>query len=599
MTKILLVEDDHLNREMFSRRLERKGFQVVVAADGREALNKARAEMPDLILMDLTLPLVDGWEVTRQIKASPEMRSIPVIALTAHAMVGDREKALQAGCDEYETKPADLTRLLHKVQVLLEKTGGNSATPTPARYEAVSPGVQPEILIVDDNVPNREMLGRRLERENYRVTCVGSGVEAIDLIGQRNFDLVLLDLMMPEMNGLEVLSIIRSSHAILDLPVVIVTAKDQGEDMVAALKAGANDYIARPFNFAPLLARLETQLHLSRLRMADGGLRITGGVQAAGPGASHRTVDPSSIRNPQSAIRNRETLADYEILGELGRGGMGVVYKARHLRMDRIVALKVIDREHLNCPSAIKCFYQEIRAAAQLAHRNIVMAFDAGQFGDTHFFAMEFVPGMDLGQLVWRHGPLPVKFASDCIIQAAEGLQHAHERGLVHRDVKPSNLRVAWDHPPSPEGGNLADEPGHPAKVTIKILDMGLALLYETEESAEGGGLTRVVGTADYMAPEQWMNAHQVDIRADLYSLGGTFYFLLTGQVPFPGAEPMEKMLKHHLDEPTPVEQIRPEVPAAIAEVVRRLMAKQPEQRYQKPIEVAEALRRILPQFGR
>jgi serine/threonine protein kinase len=287
-------------------------------------------------------------------------------------------------------------------------------------------------------------------------------------------------------------------------------------------------------------------------------------------------------------------VAGYEILGELGRGGMGVVYKARHAHMGRIVALKVINKEHLSSQATIQRFYREIKAAAQVSHPNIVMAFDAGQLGDTHYFAMEYVEGCDLSRLVREQGPPPIPHACAFVSQVARGLQHAYERGLVHRDIKPSNLFVTWNHPPGPplpRGLPPLD------RATVKILDLGLALLYEPTESSEAAcGLTRdgrVVGTADYMAPEQWMNPHKVDIRADLYALGGTFYFLLTGQPPFPGAEPMEKMLKHHLDEPTPAERLRPGIPPVVLSALRRLMAKNPDHRFQQPGQVAEALKVI------
>jgi serine/threonine protein kinase len=260
---------------------------------------------------------------------------------------------------------------------------------------------------------------------------------------------------------------------------------------------------------------------------------------------------------------------------------MGVVYKARHVHMNRVVALKVIDRAYLTHPTAVRRFYQEVQAAAQLHHPNIVMAFDAGQAGQTHFLAMEYVDGTDLARLLKQSGPLPLDQAREFIRQTALGLQHAHEKGMVHRDIKPSNLLAA---------GLRSGKP------VIKILDMGLALARQTSEdapTAADGGLTAEghwVGTADYIAPEQSVDPHHVDIRADLYSLGCTFYHLLTGKVPFSDPAPMEKILKHNLVDPTPVEQLRPEVSPEVAAVVRRLMAKSPFDRYATPAAVAEAL---------
>jgi serine/threonine-protein kinase len=273
-------------------------------------------------------------------------------------------------------------------------------------------------------------------------------------------------------------------------------------------------------------------------------------------------------------------LGQYVLLERLGEGGMGTVYKARQQTLDRIVAIKVIRKERLSNPILAKRFVREVQAAAQLSHPNIVMAYDADQIGATSFLVMEYVEGTDLGRLVKQSGPLPVAQACDFIRQAALGLQHAHDKGMVHRDIKPSNLLVT--KPTSP--GNAFGQ--------VKILDMGLARLQETDENS-GTALTHegsVVGTPDFIAPEQAMDSHLVDIRADIYSLGCTFYYLLAGQVPFPGGTALEKLLKHRLEPPTPIEQLRPEVPPHVAAVLRRMLAKRPEERYQTPAAVAAAL---------
>ncbi|MCS6850683.1 MAG: protein kinase [Gemmataceae bacterium] len=287
-------------------------------------------------------------------------------------------------------------------------------------------------------------------------------------------------------------------------------------------------------------------------------------------------------------------LGAYVLLERLGEGGMGNVFKARHQRLDRIVALKLMRKEHVNNPLAVRRFRREIQAAAQLSHPNIVTAFDADEVNGIHFFVMEYVDGIDLGRLVKETGRLPVAMACDFIRQAALGLQHAYERGMVHRDIKPANLLVAGVKGPvsgTIKGPDLQDWAA--LQPTVKILDMGLARLVCANDSGESTQLTqdgRVVGTPDFMAPEQARNSHTIDIRADLYSLGCTFYYLLAGQVPFPGGTGMEKLFRHQTDEPTPIENLRPEIPPALGGILRRMMAKQPEQRYQTPAEVAEAL---------
>jgi serine/threonine protein kinase len=260
----------------------------------------------------------------------------------------------------------------------------------------------------------------------------------------------------------------------------------------------------------------------------------------------------------------------YRVVRLLGEGGMGSVYEAEQLVMQRRVALKVIHRAYTANPAAVERFRREVRVAARLAHPNIVTAYDAETAGDSHFLVMEYVEGVSLARLVRERGPLPVAEACAYVRQAALGLQHAHERGLVHRDVKPDNLIRCADG-------------------TVKVLDFGLAAL----TAERGAGLTEenvVMGTPDYMAPEQAEDSRSADIRADLYSLGCTLYYLLTGKAPYPAPTPLLKVLAHR-EQPVPsVREARPDVPRELAAVVGRLLAKRPEDRYQTPGEVAAAL---------
>jgi serine/threonine protein kinase len=273
-------------------------------------------------------------------------------------------------------------------------------------------------------------------------------------------------------------------------------------------------------------------------------------------------------------------LDSYVFLEKLGEGGMGAVFKARNWKLGQVVALKVIRKERLASETAVLRFEREIRAAAQLDHPNIVRALDAGRDGDRHFLVMEYIEGTDLARIVRERGPLPAGIACDLARQAALALQHAHERGLVHRDVKPANLLLAR-HPAQRDVG------------LVKVLDMGLARLVAPADGEAIDTLTQagsVMGSLDYIAPEQALNSHAVDTRADLYGLGCTLYYLLTGRVPFPVENPMEKLLAHRTCEPEPVEERRPDVPPAVVAVLHRLMAKRPEDRYQTPAEAAEAL---------
>jgi serine/threonine protein kinase/ActR/RegA family two-component response regulator len=450
------------------------------------------------------------------------------------------------------------------------------------------------LLVVDDNKDNQEVLAHRLRRIGYQVTTADSGREALALIEQRPFDLVLLDVMMPEMDGLEVLGAIRESRSMIDLPVILVTARVQSGDVTAALQMGANDYVTKPLNFPVALARINNQLAMRRAAgRSASAVTLDVGPPLDRPDTSQAGATVSfgpPARSPVPVGPGR--LGEYELLGELGRGGMGVVFKARHRRLNRLVAVKVIGRGVLENPTAIARFYKEAESAARLAHPNVVMAYDAGQQGDTHYFAMEYVDGRDLDSLVRKGGPLPVADACDYVRQAALGLQHAFEKGLVHRDIKPANLLVtrvprSLSHP----GSASPAEPMFDS--VIKILDFGLARVHSPNAALPAPGLTgegSVLGTADYMAPEQWVDASGVDIRADLYSLGCTFYFLLVGRPPFPGDRPMEKMLKHSIEQPAPPEQARADVPPSVGAVLARLMAKRADDRYQTPAELVAVL---------
>jgi serine/threonine-protein kinase len=334
------------------------------------------------------------------------------------------------------------------------------------------------------------------------------------------------------------------------------------------------------------------------------------------------------------------TLGPYVLLERIGEGGMGQVYKARQKLLNRVVALKVIRKECLNNPKVILRFQREIRAAGQLSHPHIVRAYDADQVRGTYYIALEYIDGVDLAKLVKDSGPLPVNQACEYIRQAALGLQHASERGLIHRDIKPANLLVtrgiASDRRrssgviPRPlqllakqSSGMLkrAEPALHYPWGVVKILDMGLARCTDASPNRASTHLTQigsVMGTPEFIAPEQARDSHNSDIRADLYSLGCTLYFLLTGQPPFPNGTMTEKLLQHQFNEPDPVDVIRREalqawasanakagvarkmlyVPAAVDRVVRRLLAKDPDDRYQTPAELATELQSILQKLA-
>jgi serine/threonine protein kinase/formylglycine-generating enzyme required for sulfatase activity len=308
---------------------------------------------------------------------------------------------------------------------------------------------------------------------------------------------------------------------------------------------------------------------LGRVRDAQAGQSLFGGTQlnktsAFTPPPAADTLPPGLADNP-----------DYEIKKELGRGGMGVVYLAHNTLMGRDEVLKVMSRQIIEKPGVLDRFLREIRAVAKLRHPNIVTAYSATRIGESIVFAMEYVEGLDLSKMVKAKGPLPVAHACNFVYQSALGLQHAHEEGLVHRDIKPGNLMLS----------RRAEKP------VVKVLDFGLAKA--TREEKVDGGLTSVgqaLGTPDFIAPEQILDAQSADVRADIYSLGGTLYYLLTGRPPFKATSLYDLYQAHISRDADALNLVRPEVPSELAALVAKMMAKDPERRFQTPAEVAQAL---------
>jgi eukaryotic-like serine/threonine-protein kinase len=285
----------------------------------------------------------------------------------------------------------------------------------------------------------------------------------------------------------------------------------------------------------------------------------------------------------------------YHVLDVLGQGGLSQVFKARHQEHHWLAALKVLRPEALESDEGKQRFLQEMEAMARLDHPNIVQFCDVDQAEDIFYFAMEFVEGTDLGKYVRLSGPLPVAEACEYIYQTALGLQHAHERNLVHRDIKPVNLYLTHVNMPQSSraraGRTAIKERNEPL---IKILDWGLAnlrtMMGRTQAQMMENMAKGIIGTADYLSPEQARSADTVDIRGDIYSLGCTFYYLLTRRAPFPGGSLMQKLVQHLQAQPDPIEDLRSDVPAAVAGILNRMLAKDPQERFQTPAAVALAL---------
>lgn len=266
---------------------------------------------------------------------------------------------------------------------------------------------------------------------------------------------------------------------------------------------------------------------------------------------------------------------DYVVIDKLGQGGMGTVLRARHRRMERQVAIKVLPVTVLESKDAVARFYQEVKVAAQLTHPNIVLSFDASEHHGFHYLVMEYVPGHDLAEVLCQIGPMPIPMVLDYIGQAANGLNYAHGKGVVHRDIKPSNL--------------LLNDEG-----VIKILDMGLARLGNTlnQEVTQLTTTGQVMGTVEYMSPEQAEDTRQADIRSDIYSLGCTLYRLLTGKSPFSRDTVVKTILAHRSD---PIPRITTGFPedSEINELFQLMVAKNPEDRFQNTLELMQAIEKI------
>jgi serine/threonine protein kinase len=259
----------------------------------------------------------------------------------------------------------------------------------------------------------------------------------------------------------------------------------------------------------------------------------------------------------------------YVLLDLLGRGGMGRVYLARDVRLNRLVALKILSQERMTNPRAIARFQREAKVGAQLQHENLVRIYDEGDSGGVRYLVMEYIEGKNIGQLIGELGAIPWPTAARLTRQIALGLEHARLKELIHRDVNPCNILVTKDG-------------------TAKLTDLGLAIDLNDQDNVTRDGAT--VGTFDYVSPEQARHSRSVDTRADIYSLGCTIYHMIAGRVPFPVTSLPEKLYAHQLHDPDPLTEVVPGVPEGLAEVIRKMMRKRPEERYQTPLELAQAL---------
>ena len=412
------------------------------------------------------------------------------------------------------------------------------------------------ILVVDDHPDNRELLMRRLEREGFRVLGAETGRQALDYVKGGPLSLILLDVMMPEMSGIEVLQAVRETHTPSELPVIMVTAKAQSEDVVEALGNGANDYVTKPIDFPVALARIQAQLRIRR------------------PPADDEVVDPRDLR-PGLVIDGR-----YRLVGRVGAGNFGTVYKARHLELDSTVAVKVLQASAITDPDAMTRFRREGITACRVRHPNAVGVLD---FGITSrgvaYLVMELLAGYALEDEMKGGGVLPLGRALRIVAAVCEALAVAHRAGIVHRDIKPGNVFLHQ------AGGQEVP----------KVLDFGIAKIagaaaLQQRVTLEGW----IVGTPVYMAPERF-GPEEITGAADVYSAGVMLYQMLTGRLPFDAdSDPMAVAMKHKHEEPPRLRALRPDAPAAVEEAILSALRKHPGQR-PTAAELAARLAALLP----
>jgi serine/threonine-protein kinase len=294
----------------------------------------------------------------------------------------------------------------------------------------------------------------------------------------------------------------------------------------------------------------------------------------------HGYVTHTQVKRLQMAMdedsmyRPAQQIPGFQVLSKLGQGAMAVVFKAKQLSLDRIVAIKVLPKRLSENPEFVERFYREGRAAARLNHANIVQAYDVGESGGYHYFVMEYIDGKTIYDVIAEGKPIPEKDAIRVIIQCASSLQHAHDQGLIHRDVKPKNLMLT-------KSGD------------VKLADMGLAREvgdYVTA-TAEAG---RAYGTPYYISPEQIRGEINIDARADIYGLGATYYHMVTGRVPFDGTTPSAVMHKHLKEPLIPPDHLNKSLSAGVGEIIEVMMAKNPDDRYPSMAELIADLQAVL-----
>ena len=508
----------------------------------------------------------------------------------------------------------------------LASAEGRTASPANGTAEAATNGKgRARLLVVDDEKMLRDILIRRLAELQNDVLDAANGIEALDIVAREHVDVVITDINMPELDGIELLRILKSTERTQHIPVIVVSSQGDLASVTTCIELGAEDLISKPYQPQLLNARVRAALDRKRMRDAEVDyLRRVRNVSAAAEAVEEGTYDPGSLVKAEqgddelarlarvfdrmvSALRTREdrlqnrlhrlrhelgdttgpsraaTVSDqspfgsgevlagrYEILGHLGNGGMGMVYHARDQELGEEVAIKVVRKDLVRSdPTIIDRLKSEIRLARKISHRNVVRAHDLGEFGGVYFLTMEYVKGITVAELLDRRGRLPLAATLAIATQLCDALATAHDLQIVHRDIKPANL--------------LIDESG-----VLKVMDFGIARSFDLSKT----GLTTggfIIGTPQYMSPEQ-LTSGTIDGRSDLFAVGVVLYECLTGRPPFKGETPIALFAEIVDGHCAPLAVLASEVPPDLARLVHQQFRVQPAERSGSARELAGRL---------
>jgi serine/threonine-protein kinase len=401
------------------------------------------------------------------------------------------------------------------------------------------------VLVVEDDEAIRRFLSELLDRDGYKVVTAVDGVEGVQHTFAEAPDVVLTDLMMPQMDGLAYIRRVRSQVPAASLPIVVVSALATEDKIVEAFETGATDYLVKPFRPHELLARIRVALK-QKIEPVHVDLSL---------GSGRPVITREALFN--GALLD---MGKYEIIAEIGEGGMGSVFLAKHRSFGTQVAVKILDPEITEDRRAVLRFLREVRIAAQLDHPNIVKVFDLGLTGNVYYYAMEKLPDHSLAEEVWDGGAMPEPMALDVGLQVASALEYMHGLGFIHRDVKPENILYAEE-------------------ARVKLIDFGLARSMVDDRLTQEGSF---VGTPGYVAPENITSFADPGPSADIYALGATLYAACVGKSAFEDKECTTAKLRAQLmDPPAPAHFRSPGVSREFSKIIGKMMSKNPEARYE------------------